>query len=258
MSQYKALRSCASNIDSFLRRTIEEDDPILTPYVRGHLTNKLHPVLNLLSTLQGVSEAGAVPKQGGDENRDSPIKNSENPNTPKTNQGNDTNPIKNLVNEQGAEKPADDVQKHETKWFRRMNIAKEAAERDAALLLESRRSPDHQILAEHVKKLLMGYILEVAKLDIEVVALLNSTPEYSVEKPTSDLKNRRFGKIGRKERNVAYPSKQGNNSVKKMFFLRDKHLYRTQTLKKILDLINKTSGNTVPVFMINCLIFKFL
>lgn len=91
----------------------------------------------------------------------------------------------------------------------------------------------------------MGYILEVAKLDIEVAALLNSTPEYSVEKPTSDLKNRRFGKIGRKEWNVAYPSKQGNNSVKKMFFLRDKHLYRTQALKKILDLINKTSGNTV-------------
>lgn len=120
-----------------------------------------------------------------------PVKNSENPNTPKTNQGNDTNPIKNPVNEPGAEKPADDVQKHETNWFRRMNIgessagpskrkskkigeddeeeetelseaaklakaarekeindiprinreleAKEAAERDAALLLESRR-----------------------------------------------------------------------------------------------------------------------
>lgn len=31
MSQNKALRSCASNIDSFLRRIIEEDDPILTP-----------------------------------------------------------------------------------------------------------------------------------------------------------------------------------------------------------------------------------
>ncbi|KAI3682221.1 hypothetical protein L2E82_50084 [Cichorium intybus] len=64
------------------------------------------------------------------------------------------------------------------------------------------RAPDHQILAEHVKKLLMGYVLEILKLDIEVAALLNSTPKYKPEKPTSDLKRRRFGKIYLEEWNV--------------------------------------------------------
>lgn len=83
-----------------------------------------------------------------------------------------------------------------------------------------------------------------AKLDIEVAALLNSSPEYTVEKSTSDLKRQRFGKIDCKEWSVTYPSKEGNDSVKKMFFLRDKHLYQTQALKKILDLVNKTSVNS--------------
>ncbi|KAI3510725.1 hypothetical protein L1887_17858 [Cichorium endivia] len=98
------------------------------------------------------------------------------------------------------------------------------------------RTEDHEILADHVKKLLMGYILEVAKLDVEVAAVLDSTPECSVEKPPSDLNRRRLVKIKNKDWNVAYPSKEGQESVKRIFFLRDKHLYRTPALKKILIL----------------------
>ncbi|KAI3700156.1 hypothetical protein L2E82_44775 [Cichorium intybus] len=68
VSQTQAIRSCVNNIDSFIRRALEEDDLILTPYVRGHITNKLHPVLLFFSKIKGVSEDIAVPKQGGDEN----------------------------------------------------------------------------------------------------------------------------------------------------------------------------------------------
>ncbi|KAI3515990.1 hypothetical protein L1887_14897 [Cichorium endivia] len=106
------------------------------------------------------------------------------------------------------------------------------------------RREDHEIIHEHVNKLLMGYILEVAKLDVEVATVLNSTLECSAKKPPSDLNRRRLGKIKNKDWNVAYPSKEGHESVKRIFFLRDKHLYRTPALKKILDLINKTRGNS--------------
>ncbi|KAI3780421.1 hypothetical protein L2E82_10402 [Cichorium intybus] len=106
------------------------------------------------------------------------------------------------------------------------------------------RREDHEILHEHVKKLLTGYILEVSNLDVEVASVLNSVPKCSAEKLPSDLKRRRLGKIKKDEWNVAYPSKEGKDSVKKIFYLRDKHLYRTPALKKILDLINKTKLNT--------------
>ncbi|KAI3690682.1 hypothetical protein L2E82_48885 [Cichorium intybus] len=106
------------------------------------------------------------------------------------------------------------------------------------------RREDHEILLEHVKKLLMGYILEVAKLDVEAAAVLDSIPECSPKKAPSDLKKRRLGIIRSDDWNVAYPTKEGNESVKRIFFLRDKHLYRTPVLKKILDLINKTKVNS--------------
>ncbi|KAI3700155.1 hypothetical protein L2E82_44774 [Cichorium intybus] len=61
------------------------------------------------------------------------------------------------------------------------------------------RAEEHEILAEHVKKLLMGYILEFAKLDVEVATVLDSTPECLAEKPPSDLNKRRLRKIGKKE-----------------------------------------------------------
>ncbi|KAI3752474.1 hypothetical protein L2E82_24507 [Cichorium intybus] len=88
-----------------------------------------------------------------------------------------------------------------------------------------KRREDHEILFEHVKRLLMGYILEVSTLDVEVAAVLNSTLKVSAEKPPSDLKKRRLGKIKKDDWNVAYPSKEGRDSAKRIFFLRDKHLY---------------------------------
>ncbi|KAI3515991.1 hypothetical protein L1887_14898 [Cichorium endivia] len=105
VSQTQAIRSCVNNIDTYIRHTIEDDNPILTPYVRGYITNKLHPVLILLSKIKGVSEDIAIPKQGGDEN----TKDETNPNNE-----NESDKLKEKKKEkekesnQGTEIPVDD------------------------------------------------------------------------------------------------------------------------------------------------------
>ncbi|KAI3505843.1 hypothetical protein L1887_28142 [Cichorium endivia] len=70
VSQSQAVRNCVTKIDTYIRRMVEDDDPVLTPYLRGHITHKLHPVFLLLSKIQGVSEDVAVPKKGGDEDKE--------------------------------------------------------------------------------------------------------------------------------------------------------------------------------------------
>ncbi|KAI3494742.1 hypothetical protein L1887_40447 [Cichorium endivia] len=68
-----------------------------------------------------------------------------------------------------------------------------------------KRRGDHEILHKHVKKLLMGYILEVSNLDVEVASVLNTVLKCSAEKPPSDLKRRRLRKIKKGDWNVAFP-----------------------------------------------------
>ncbi|KAI3791031.1 hypothetical protein L2E82_04572 [Cichorium intybus] len=170
VSQNKALRGCASDIDSYLRRIVEDSDPILTPNVRLHLTNKLHPVLTLLSKLKVVSEGDATPKQGGDEHMETPNENMDTSNASKENQENPTKPfiskISN-VNEPGTNPYADETnQEKKTNWFTSVTSdnagsskrrdrdheldylqkltreldAKEVALRDAEFLLKTRKS----------------------------------------------------------------------------------------------------------------------
>ncbi|KAI3510617.1 hypothetical protein L1887_17749 [Cichorium endivia] len=483
ISKSHAVRNCVNKIETFIRRMVEDEDPVLTPYLRGHITNKLHPVFLLLSKIQGVSEDVAVPKQGGEDDKsdkdesdnghekpkgnedtekpkgDKPEENAEketnNENTGVSKQDKgegkkkaSESPINKPklttitnLKEPGTQGSADDSQEPKEDWFKRMNMgdnsagpskrkskkigdddvdegldmseaaqlaraarekeldeilriskqldAEEAAQRQREIELEARktlfhdwdyekmkkeaitqpidnwlqpvcsydignhidsqmdfpmtsrvflircfdelkttkecrsainnmlfnfylehskpqymswnlkkiikltprlphvvspfrnakffarrgsdeekdeftladlpfmnpfdwvslfnilsRREDHAILHEHVKKLLMGYILEISNLDVEVASVLNTVPKFSAEPPPSDINKRRFSKIKKGDGNVAYPSKEGSDSVKRIFYLRDKHLYRTPALKKILDLVNNTKLNT--------------
>ncbi|KAI3510635.1 hypothetical protein L1887_17767 [Cichorium endivia] len=454
ISKSHAIRNCVNKIETYIWRMVEDEDPVLTPYLRGHITNKLHPVFILLSKIQ--DNGHEKPKEDTEKPKgdDEPEKNNEeNIDVSKHNKGEGKkkaterpiqkpkfSTITNLK-EPGTQGSADDSQKPKDDWFKRMNIgdtsagpskrkpkkigdddvdegldmseaaqlaraarekeldeilriskqldAEEAAQRQKEIELEARktlfhdwdyetmkkeaiaqpienwlqpvcsyevgnyvdsqmdfpmtsrvflircfdelktnkeprgvvndmlfnfylehskpqfmswnlkkivkltprmphvtspfrnprffarrgsdeekdeftladlpfmnpfdwvslfniltRREEHTILHEHIKKLLMGYILEVSNLDVEVASVLNAVPKCSAEPPPTDLKKRSLGKIKKGDWNVAYPSKEGTDSVKKIFYLRDKHLYRTPALKKILDLVNKTKLNT--------------
>ncbi|KAI3751857.1 hypothetical protein L2E82_22948 [Cichorium intybus] len=88
------------------------------------------------------------------------------------------------------------------------------------------------------------YILEVAKLDVEVAGVLDKIP-LTVRRPSpKNLSKRKIGKIVNSNWSVAYNSKEGLENIKRIFFLSDKHLHRTPVLEHILHIINKLQSNT--------------
>ncbi|KAI3690683.1 hypothetical protein L2E82_48886 [Cichorium intybus] len=154
VSQTQAVRNCVTKIDTYICRMVEEDNPVLTPYLCGHITNKLHPVLLLLSKIHGVSEYVAIPKQEGyektkdesnndnehekvEEKKKEKEKEDENDNVSdvsKEDQGDGSkkateSPIQQPkfstvtnVKKPGTEDSGDDIQKPKSDWFEKMNI----------------------------------------------------------------------------------------------------------------------------------------
>ncbi|KAI3779357.1 hypothetical protein L2E82_09072 [Cichorium intybus] len=106
------------------------------------------------------------------------------------------------------------------------------------------REQKYQPLFDHVKRMLGYYILEVAKLDVEVAGVLDKVPLTVRRPPPKNLNKRKIGKIVNSNWSVAYNSKEGLENVKRIFFLLDKHLYRTPVLEHILHIINKLPSNT--------------
>ncbi|KAI3780422.1 hypothetical protein L2E82_10403 [Cichorium intybus] len=121
---------------------VEEDDPVLTPYLRSHITNKLHPVILLLRKIQGVSEDVAIPKQGGDEDKTDKSDDNDGDNVPEKSiekeNIDDTADVSKNDKGEGTKKPgfstitnpkkprtqesADDIQKPKADWFEKMNV----------------------------------------------------------------------------------------------------------------------------------------
>ncbi|KAI3780114.1 hypothetical protein L2E82_10021 [Cichorium intybus] len=244
-AQNTAIKSCVSDADAYLRRLVEEGDSILTTTVRHHLTNKLHPVHNLLGKIKGVSKSGATPKQGGDEN--------------------EANPSKPTITTRDSKeaREARDKELNELDKLRRELEAKEVADRDATETLEARKALFPAWLFGRMKKELFeeskvywlepvcsfdvdNIIHEVAKLDAEVATLLKASPLVKAERPPSDLKQQKIGIIEKDPWSVAYSSKEGAMMHKKMFYLVDKHLQRTAALEHIVYIVNKNVNNSVP------------
>ncbi|KAI3779358.1 hypothetical protein L2E82_09073 [Cichorium intybus] len=177
LSQNKAVRSGVSEIDSFLHRIVEDNDPILNPQVRRHLTLKLHPVFNLLAALKGVSKSFASPKQGGDEtneestfNQETPKKNSNeestfNQETPKKNSNEEStfnqetlkknSPIKTNENAEGSAGPSKDKGKK--------IVEEQESDKDAA---KSTREKEINEILNHTRKL---DVEEAAKREAELL-----------------------------------------------------------------------------------------
>ncbi|XP_052624904.1 uncharacterized protein LOC128132397 [Lactuca sativa] len=63
-SEREVIRSSATDVHSILLHLIEAHDPIITITVRRHLADKLRPVLDILSRIEGVPVTGVQPKKG--------------------------------------------------------------------------------------------------------------------------------------------------------------------------------------------------
>ena len=97
----------------------------------------------------------------------------------------------------------------------------------------------------HIKRILVLYIYEVAKLDIEIANVLNRKPTVNQIGKASDMSEMCMGKIDTDHWTVMFQRGTGAPGAfqKCLFALPEKHLFSTSYIDHILEIINKCSLN---------------
>ncbi|KAL7609416.1 hypothetical protein Lser_V15G13555 [Lactuca serriola] len=96
-------------------------------------------------------------------------------------------------------------------------------------------------IIDHFKRMLVCYIMEVAKMDQEVASVFKKKPTISPVASASDLNMMQMGKIDPKRTSVMFTRDEGQ---KCLFALADKHLYTTACLEHVLGIIHRCKQNT--------------
>ena len=95
-------------------------------------------------------------------------------------------------------------------------------------------------IIDHFKRMLVCYIMEVAKMDQEMASVFNKKPTISPVDSASDLNKMQMGRIDPKRNSVMFTRNEGQ---KCLFALADKHLYTTSSLEHVLGIINRCKQN---------------
>ena len=95
----------------------------------------------------------------------------------------------------------------------------------------------YEPIVAHLKKMLICYILEFEKMDVEIALVLQKKPVVEPEEQPQHVKRMKLGVIQKEHWSVAYSQKCSEKVQKSVFFLRDKHLYSTTALKTILAMV---------------------
>lgn len=94
----------------------------------------------------------------------------------------------------------------------------------------------YEPIVSHLKRMIVCYIHEVAKIDVEIAVVLKKRLVVDPIEETKDFQKRRLGKIKKKDQSVVYQRRSGDKVQKSLLFLFDKHLYSTTVLNHIMDL----------------------
>ncbi|KAL7609467.1 hypothetical protein Lser_V15G13968 [Lactuca serriola] len=96
-------------------------------------------------------------------------------------------------------------------------------------------------IIDHFKRMLVFYIMEVAKMDQEIASVFKKKPTISPVGSASDLNMMQMGKIDPKRNSVMFTRNEGQ---KCLFALADKHLYTTACLEHVLGIIHRCKHNS--------------
>ncbi|KAL7615495.1 hypothetical protein Lser_V15G04566 [Lactuca serriola] len=96
-------------------------------------------------------------------------------------------------------------------------------------------------IIDHIKRMLVCYIMEVAKMDQEIATVFKKKPTISPVGSASDLNMMQMGKIDPKRNSVMFTRNEGQ---KCLFALAYKHLYTTTCLEHVLGIIHRCKQNT--------------
>ncbi|KAL7601624.1 hypothetical protein Lser_V15G23907 [Lactuca serriola] len=96
-------------------------------------------------------------------------------------------------------------------------------------------------IIDHIKRMLVCYIMEVALMDQEVATVFKKKPKIAPVGSASDLNQMKMGKIDPRRNSVMFTRAEGQ---KCLFALADKHLYTTACLEHVLSIIKRCKENS--------------
>ncbi|KAL7590731.1 hypothetical protein Lser_V15G37323 [Lactuca serriola] len=96
-------------------------------------------------------------------------------------------------------------------------------------------------IIDHLKRMLVCYIMEVALMDQEIANVFKKKPKISHVGSASDLNQMKMGKIDPRRNSVMFTRSEGQ---KCLFALADKNLYTTACLEHVLRIIHRCKENT--------------
>lgn len=83
--------------------------------------------------------------------------------------------------------------------------------------------------------MLICYIHEVAKLDVEIATVLKKRHVVDPKEETKDFQKRKLEKLMKADWSILYQRRSGDKVQKSLFFLLDRHLYSSSTLNNIME-----------------------
>ena len=95
----------------------------------------------------------------------------------------------------------------------------------------------YEPIVTRLKMMIICYILEIAKINVEITLVLKKRHILEPEEEAKDIQKLKLGVIWKEHCSVMYNRKVGDTVQRIMFFLRGKHLYSTSTLKTILSMV---------------------
>ncbi|KAL7614886.1 hypothetical protein Lser_V15G06502 [Lactuca serriola] len=95
-------------------------------------------------------------------------------------------------------------------------------------------------IIDHLKRMLVCYIMEVALMDQEVATTFKKKPKIALVGSASDLNQMKMVKIDPRRNSVMFTRAEGQ---KCLFALADKHLYTTACLEHVLSIIRRCKEN---------------
>ncbi|KAL7601907.1 hypothetical protein Lser_V15G26951 [Lactuca serriola] len=96
-------------------------------------------------------------------------------------------------------------------------------------------------IIDHLKRMLVCYIMEVALMDQEIASVFKKKPKISPVGSASDLNQMQMSKIDSRRNSVMFTRNEGQ---KCLFALADKHLYTTACLEHVLGIIHRCKQNS--------------
>ena len=91
--------------------------------------------------------------------------------------------------------------------------------------------------------MLVSYIQEVGKMDVEIVAVLRKKPIVQPKEAPNDISKMKLGKIRKDNWSVGFQLREGEKVQMCLFFLSDKHIYSTSCLNYILGITEQCKAN---------------